>query len=79
MLIYRMWLKLKTEETTLGRVPVGSIIIYEQKVWKTLNKIGSVGKMLISNLGDGDRESILLAFSTEVCYIRDVIKISKEA
>ena len=74
-----MWIKLKTEETTLGRVPVGSIIIYKERVWKTLNRIDGKNQMLISNLGDGDRESILLASSSKVCYIRDVIKISKEA
>ncbi len=74
-----MWMKLKTEETNLGRVPVGSIIIYKDKAWKTLNKIDGMSQMLITNIGDGDRESILLASSAEVCYIRDVIKISKEA
>ena len=74
-----MWMKFKTEETNLGRVPVGSIIVYKEKVWKTLNRIDGKSQMLISNLGDGDRESILLASSAKVCYIRDVIKISEEA
>ena len=53
MVIYLMWMKLKTKEVPLGRAPVGSIV--------------------------GDRESILLASSAIVCYIIDVIKISKEA
>tara|TARA_R110000772_G_scaffold55776_3_gene127287 strand:- start:379 stop:597 length:219 start_codon:yes stop_codon:yes gene_type:complete len=72
-------MRLKTEETNLGRVPVGSIIIYEKRVWITVNKIDGMKQMLVTNIGDGNRESILLASSTEVCYIKDVIKITEEA
>ena len=74
-----MWMKFKTEEVALGRVPVGSIIVHQERVWKIINKIDGQSAALITNIGDGDRESILLASSTIVCYIIDVIKISKEA
>ena len=79
MLIYLMWMKLKTKEVPLGRAPVGSIVIHQERAWKILNRIDGKSASLITNIGDGNRESILLASSTIVCYIIDVIKISKEA
>ena len=79
MLIYLMWMKFKTEEVKLGRVPVGSIIVHQERAWKIINKIDGQSAALITNIGDVDRESILLASSAIVCYIIDVIKISKEA
>jgi len=70
-----MLIKFDVDKTTLGRVPVGGIFTYNDGLWKLINKIDGENKALITNVGSGNRQSILLASTTEVCYIIEALEI----
>jgi hypothetical protein len=72
-----MLIEFDIENTTLGRVPVGSIFTHENKLWKVVNRIDGQNKSLVTNVGNGCRESILLASSAKVCYIIETLDIQE--
>jgi hypothetical protein len=72
-----MKIEFDTEDTTVGRIPVGAIFVYENKVWKVVNKIDGESKALVTNIGNGNRVSILLASSAKVCYIIETLDIQE--
>ena len=70
-----MLIKFDFSKTTLGRVPVGGIFTYSNKLWKVVNKIDGEKKSLVTNVGDGCWDSFLLASTTKVCYINEALEI----
>jgi hypothetical protein len=72
-----MLIEFDIEKTTLGRVPVGSIFTHENKLWKVVNRIDGQNKSLVTNVGNGCRESFLLASCTRVCYIIEALNIQE--
>ena len=77
MLKYLMKIEFDIERTILGHVPVGSIFTYKNKLWKKVNRIDGQSKSLVINVGNGNRQSILLAYSAEVCYIIETLNIQE--
>jgi len=77
MLIYLMWIEFDTEKTTLGRVPVGGLFTYNNKIWIMVNTLVGKGKRLVVNVGNGCRENFLLASSEKVCYIIEAKNIQE--
>lgn len=61
----------------LGRVPIGGLFTYDSKLWVVVNRIDGASKKLVINVGAGNRQSILLASCTEVCYISEVRNIQE--
>ena len=72
-----MKIEFDIDRTTLGRIPVGSIFVYDNKVWKKINRIDGEDTSLITNIGNGNRVSILLASSAKVCYIIETLDIQE--
>ncbi len=75
MLKYLMLIKFDISRTTLGRVPVGGIFTYDNKLWKKVNRIDGENTSLVTNIGNGNRVSILLASAAKVCYIIETLDI----
>lgn len=75
MLPYHMLIKFDIEKTTLGRVPVGGVFTYDNKLWKVLNKIDGESKALATVVGSGCQPSFILASTVEVCYINEALEI----
>tara|TARA_X000000368_G_C22436721_1_gene452895 strand:+ start:224 stop:460 length:237 start_codon:yes stop_codon:yes gene_type:complete len=72
-----MKIEFDIDRTTLGRIPTGAIFVYENKVWKVVNKIDGESKALVTHIGNGCRPSFLLASSTKVCYIIETLDIQE--
>ena len=75
MLRYLMLIKFDIERTKLGRVPVGGLFTYDDKLWRILNKIDGESKALVTIVGSGCQPSFILASSIEVCYINEALEI----
>ena len=75
MLEYLMLIKFDISRTTLGRVPVGGVFTYDNKLWKVVNKIDGENKALITNVGSGCQPSFIVASSIKVCYIIKALEI----
>ena len=61
-----MKIKFEIEKTRLGQVPVGGLFTYKDKLWKKVNRIDGQSKSLVTNIGNGNRVSILLASAAKV-------------
>tara|TARA_R100000278_G_scaffold121702_1_gene106243 strand:- start:554 stop:790 length:237 start_codon:yes stop_codon:yes gene_type:complete len=72
-----MKIKFEIEKTRLGQVPVGGLFTYEDKLWKKVNRIDGQSKSLVTNIGNGNRVSILLASAAKVCYIIETLDIQE--
>ena len=75
MLEYLMLIKFDISKTTLGRVPVGGIFTYDDKLCKVVNKIDGENKALITIVGSGCQPSFIVASSIKVCYIKQALEI----
>ena len=72
-----MKIKFEIEKTRLGQVPVGGLFTYEDKLWKKVNRIDGQSKSLVTNIGNGNRVSILPASAAKVCYIIETLDIQE--
>ena len=72
-----MTIKFEIEKTRLGQVPVGGLFTYEDKLWKKVNRIDGENTSLVTNIGNGNRVSILLASAAKVCYIIETLDIQE--
>jgi hypothetical protein len=72
-----MLIEFDIEKTTLGRIPVGGLFTYNNKLWKVVNKIDGESKSLVANVGNGCRDSFSLAFLEKVCYIIEARNIQE--
>tara|TARA_B100000900_G_C20388207_1_gene637474 strand:+ start:593 stop:829 length:237 start_codon:yes stop_codon:yes gene_type:complete len=72
-----MTIKFEIEKTRLGHVPVGGLFVYNDKLWKKVNRIDGKSKSLVTNIGNGNRVSILLASGAKVCYIIETLDIQE--
>ena len=72
-----MTINFEIEKTRLGQVPVGGLFTYEDKLWKKVNRIDGQSKSLVTNIGNGNRVSILLASAAKVCYIIETLDIQE--
>jgi hypothetical protein len=72
-----MLIEFDIEKTTLGHIPVGGLFTYNNKLWKVVNKIDGESKSLVTNVGNGCRESFLLASLEKVCYIIEARNIQE--
>ena len=70
-----MTIEFEIEKTRLGQVPVGGLFTYQNKLWKKINRIDGENTSLITNIGNGNRASILLASGAKVCYIIETLDI----
>ena len=72
-----MTIKFEIKKTRLGQVPVGGLFTYQDKLWKKVNRIDGQNKSLATNIGNGNRVSILLASKAKVCYIIETLDIQE--
>ena len=72
-----MTIKFQIQKTRLGQVPVGGLFTYEDKLWKKVNRIDGKSRSLVTNIGNGNRVSILLASAAKVCYIIETLDIQE--
>lgn len=72
-----MTIEFEIQKTRLGQVPVGGLFTYQDKLWKKINRIDGENTSLITNIGNGNRESILLASVAKVCYIIETLDIQE--
>ena len=72
-----MKIKFEIEKTRLGQVPVGGLFTYQNRLWKKVNRIDGQNRSLVTNIGNGNRESILLASAVKVCYIIETLDIQE--
>ena len=72
-----MTIKFEIKKIRLGHVPVGGLFTYEDKLWKKVNRIDGENTSLVTNIGNGNRVSILLASAARVCYIIETLDIQE--
>ena len=72
-----MKIEFEIQKTRLGQVPAGGLFTYDNRLWKKVNRIDGKSTSLVTNIGNGNRVSILLASAAKVCYIIETLDIQE--